>query len=217
MNARGDVLTFDHSVGSCESGFSLLLIAVFSFFLEIVFFGDDFRRVGSNGCMCMDHVRQHFVVNFDRAQCVACDLRRCGGDCCNRSARKTKFSQRRLDDRFHAGDLRRCIGIDVRDTRVCVRATKNARVKHARQALVVGVTSRAGYFQWPINAGVTMIEEGVLVVRSPARAGICVDFDLDHLLDAVDDARYTDLFLRFRCRCCLWLLHQFSLLSVSRQ
>jgi hypothetical protein len=31
----------------------------------------------------------------------------------------------------------------------------------------------------------------------PSLVRICVDFDLDHLLDAVDDARHADLLLRF--------------------
>jgi hypothetical protein len=42
-----------------------------------------------------------------------------------------------------------------------------------------------------------VIEQRVLVVWSPAWSSICVDFDLDHLLDAVDDARHADLLLRF--------------------
>jgi hypothetical protein len=141
----------------------------------------------------MDHVRQHFVLNFDRAQCIACNLGRSCSDCCDWSACKTKFSQRRLDDRFHARDLQRSFGVDTRNARVCVRATKNACIEHAGQALVIRVTSHAGSFQWTIDARVAMIEQRVLVVWSPAWAGVCVDFDLDHLLDAVDDARHADL------------------------
>src|SRR6185369_8918961 len=93
-----------------------------------------------------------------------------------------------------------------------VWTTEDARVKHAGQTLIVRVTRDTGRFQWTIDARVAVIEESVLVVWSPTWPSIFVDFDLDHLLDAVHNARDTDLLLRLGSWLCLWLLlHLFSL------
>src|ERR1043166_612846 len=54
-----------------------------------------------------------------------------------------------------------------------------------------------------------MIEQSMFVMWSPPRAGDVIDFDLPHLLDAVDGARHADLLLFRRrrwARLCLWLL-----------
>ena len=88
MNAWGDVLALDDRVRIRESCLGFLRVAVLRLLLKIVFFCDNFRRVGSNREVRMDHVRQHFICDFDRAQCVARDLGRCRGDSRNGSARK---------------------------------------------------------------------------------------------------------------------------------
>ena len=98
MNALRNVFAFDDRVSVCEGSFSFLRVAVFGCFLEIVFFGEDSWRVGSNGGGCMDHVRQHFVIDFDRAQCVARDFGRGRRDRRHRRPGETHFSQRRRDD-----------------------------------------------------------------------------------------------------------------------
>src|SRR6185437_1636379 len=107
--------------------------------------------------------------------------------------REANFGERRRDDGLHTGKLRGCIGVELRDTSVRVRAAKHARVKHSGQPLIVSVFRNTSRFQWSINTGDAVIEQLVFVVWSPAWAGVLVDFNLDHLLDAVDDARHADL------------------------
>src|SRR6185369_11773017 len=51
-----------------------------------------------------------------------------------------------------------------------------------------------------------MIKKCVLVVWSPNRAGDIIDFDLYHLLDAVDDARHAHLLFWYGRWTSLWLL-----------
>jgi hypothetical protein len=54
--------------------------------------------------------------------------------------------------------------------------------------------------------GVAMIENRVLVVWSPPGTANIIDFDLDHLLHAVDDARTRTFFfgtgVGLACGCC---------------
>ena len=56
----------------------------------------------------------------------------------------------------------------------------------------------------------------MFVVGSPTWTGIVVDFDLDHLFDAVNNAWHADLLFRFGSWLCLWLLlHVFSLYALE--
>ena len=144
----------------------------------------------------MDHVRQHFICDFDRAQCVARDLGRCRGDSRDGSARKANFGKRRRDDCFHTWNLRCRISIELCDARVCVWAAKHAGVKHAGQALIVRVFRDARGFEWTINTRHAVVEQFVFVVWTPAWSSVRVDFNLDHLFDAVNDARNADLLFR---------------------
>src|ERR1700741_2049245 len=96
-----------------------------------------------------------------------------------------------------------------------MRGAQYACVKHPGQTLIVRVARDTGRFQWAIDARVAVIQKGVLVVGSPTWSSIFVDFDLDHLLDAVHNARDTNLLLRFGSWLCLWLLlHKFFLVSL---
>src|ERR1044072_677047 len=95
-----------------------------------------------------------------------------------------------------------------------VRATQDACIEHSGKSLIVGVTRDTGRFHWTIDARVAVIEQRVLVVCSPAWPGIFVDFDLDHLLDAIHDTRHANLLFGFGSWLCLWLL--LHLLSLRR-
>src|SRR5882724_5122110 len=98
-----------------------------------------------------------------------------------------------------------------------MRAAEDAPVKHSGQAHVVGVMRLASHLQRTVDACQAMIEQRVLVIRSPPRAGNVVDFDLNHCLDAVDHARDAHLFLLWRRRCWLCLLwHWLSPLRTLR-
>src|SRR6185369_16937185 len=139
--------------------------------------------------MSMDHVWENFVSYLERAQCVTRDLGSCCCNCRNRSAGKTNFSQRRGNDCFNTRNLLGSVTVDLRDARMSVRAAQDACIKHSGQTLIVGVTRNTGRFQWAIYTCVAVIKQRVLVVWSPTWSSICVDFDLDHLLDAVHNAR----------------------------
>src|SRR5437764_9316294 len=67
---------------------------------------------------------------------------------------------------------------------------------------------RARNFQRPIDARHTMIQQGMLIVWPPTWTGYVVNFDLHRLFDAIDDARYANLFLFWwrRAWLRLWLL-----------
>jgi hypothetical protein len=58
-----------------------------------------------------------------------------------------------------------------------------------------------------------MIKNRVFVVGSPTRTGDVIDFDLDHLLDAVDDARDAHLLFRHGRGTGLWLLWHLVVLA----
>src|SRR5687768_1101873 len=91
-----------------------------------------------------------------------------------------------------------------------VWGAKNATVKHPGQSLVIRVARGARDFQWSINSRHARVEKHVLVVRSPPWTRVFVDFDFDHLLDAVNDARNSNLLFRFgRWLCLRLLLHKF--------
>src|SRR5881394_228369 len=95
-----------------------------------------------------------------------------------------------------------------------MRAAQHAAVEHVRQTHVVGVFRRTRNLEWSIDARVAMIENRVLIIWSPPGTGNVIDFDLDRLFDAVDDARDAHLLFWYRRWTRLWLLWH-SALHVS--